>query len=154
MMSLERMSLEGLLSSLSAQSGLNLSLDANGSCALEYGPGFELTLTSIDAGNGLLLHQPQQFLSPTAPEAQLRRCMELNLYGTETAGAILGLDPQSNWIVLAQRLTVDMLDVKRLEEAILRFMAVARRVAQDLHVEPEISDATPLPADGATVIRA
>jgi Tir chaperone protein (CesT) family len=153
-MSLERMSLEGLLSSLSAQSGLNLSLDANGSCALEYGPGFELTLTSIDAGNGLLLHQPLQFLSPTAPEAQLRRCMELNLYGTETAGAILGLDPQSNWIVLAERIAVDMLDVRRLEEAILRFMAVAGRVAQSLSVEPQMSDASPMPADGTSIIRA
>jgi Tir chaperone protein (CesT) family len=148
------MSLERLLSSLSVQTGLNLSLDANGSCALEYGPGFELTLTSIDAGNGLLLHQPLQFLSQAAPEAQLRRCMELNLYGTETAGAILGLDPQSNWIVLAKRLTVDMLDVKRLEETILRFVAVAERLAQSLSVEPEMSDASPIPADGIGVIRA
>jgi hypothetical protein len=146
------MSLETLLASLSTQTGLNLSLDPNGSCALEYGPGFELTITSIDGGNGLLLHQPLQFLSPTAPDAQLRRCMELNLYGTETAGAILGLDPQSNWIVLAERLAVDMLDVKRLEETILRFVAVARRVAQSLNVEPHVSD-TALPADSA-IIRA
>lgn len=121
-----------LLSALSEQLGVDFHLDPNGSCAFEYGPGFELTISSVDAGNGVLLHQPIQLLCQAAPDVQLRKCMELNLYGTQTHGAVLGLDPRSGWIVLAQRVAVEGLTVPLLEEMLKRFIDVAERVAAQL----------------------
>ncbi|MFC0220740.1 CesT family type III secretion system chaperone [Pseudochelatococcus lubricantis] len=129
------MSLEKLLSILSDRSGVDLRLDPNGNCALEYGPGLELTISSTDAGSALLLHQPVQFMSPAVPESLFRKCMELNLYGTQTYGGALGLDSQSGWIVLAKRLAVDALDPQRLEEALMQFIAAAGHIMGELGEE-------------------
>jgi hypothetical protein len=82
--------------------------------------------------------------------------MELNLYGTATAGAVLGLDGQSNWIVLARRLSVDALDVSRIEQALLKFMATAEHLARQLQLQPkpEAADAGIMATDELSVIRA
>lgn len=139
------MSLEKLLSTLSEKSGADFRLDSNGACAFEYGPGLELTISSVDAGSGLLLHQPVRFLSQVAPEAILRRCMELNLYGIQTHGGMLGLDPQGGWIVLAKRLAVDSLDPSRLEDALVQFIAAAGRIVGELSEGAQVTEALKTP---------
>jgi hypothetical protein len=117
--------LDALLAEIAARSGLPVKLDSNGSCGIEYGDGFEIALTSLDNGEGVLLHAPLQFLSAADPLPQLRRCMELNLHGIATGGATLSLDPESEWIVLWRRMPVEHVDAHGLEKAIVAFAGAA-----------------------------
>jgi Tir chaperone protein (CesT) family len=117
--------LAALLAEIAQRSRLPLALDERGSCGIAYGNGSEIGLTSLDDGEGLLLHAPIQFLDQVHPLTQLRRCMELNLNGVATNGAALALDPDSDWITLWRRLRVADLDSQRMEQAIIEFASVA-----------------------------
>jgi hypothetical protein len=142
-------SLNALVSQIGERSGLSLELDARGSCAIEYGLAFEIVLTSCDNGDSVLLHSPIQFLDQKNALDQLRRCLELSLYGAETGGGALGLDPESAAIVLWRRLHIADLDSHALEEAIIAFASASDLVRErlsapdhgdgDESVEPSLS---------------
>jgi hypothetical protein len=138
--------LAALLAEIAQRSGLPLALDERGSCGIAYGNGSEIGLTSLDDGEGLLLHAPIQFLDQVHPLVQLRHCMELNLNGVATNGAALALDPESDWITLWRRLRVADLDAHRMEQAILEFATVADELRTRLGFEPREADAgAPVP---------
>jgi hypothetical protein len=126
-----------LLGELGDRSGLSLELDTRGSCAIEYGLVFEIVLTSCDNGESVLLHSPIQFLEQTSALDQLRRCLELSLYGAETEGAALSLDPESEAIVLWRRWHIADLDSHALEQAIIAFASVADSVRERLSAQDE-----------------
>jgi Tir chaperone protein (CesT) family len=121
-------SLDALLADIGERSGLPLELDSRGSCGIEYGGGFEIIITSCDRGEGVLLHSPIQFLDRIDPLSQLRRCLELSLYGAQTGGAALGLDPDGEAIVLWRRLRIADFDSRALEQAIIAFASTADTV--------------------------
>jgi hypothetical protein len=124
--------LEQFLGDIARRSGLPLTLDAGGSCAIEYGGEFQMTLTAIDRGEGVLLHAPLLRLSRSDPLTQLRRGMEMNLYGAATDGATLGLSAESEWIILSRRLPLTTMDSHGLEQAIVAFADLTRALSARL----------------------
>lgn len=124
--------LDILLAELAHRSGVPLDLDDSGSCAVEYGDGAEIVISAVEDGEALLLQQPVQLLSRADLAEQLRRTLELSRYGAELAGAALGLDRQTDWIFLWQRLPVAAMRCDDLEQAILVFMGAAAHARQRL----------------------
>lgn len=144
--------LDRLLGEIARRSDVPLELDASGSCAMRYGAGFEMTLTTIENGDGVLIHAPLSRLNGVDPLGQLRRAMELNLYGVETAGATLGLAPDSEWIILSRRLPLAHMDSHGLEQAILTFADLTADLSARLKDDspapdevawPGVAEATP-----------
>lgn len=124
--------LDALLADIAARSDLPVRLDGNGSCTIVYGEDSELTLTSVEGGDEVLLHAPLQFLSPRDPLPQLRRAMALSLYGTHSAGAGIGLDKDGGWLVLWRRLPIEGLDGRSLEARIVGFALAADQLRSQL----------------------
>jgi hypothetical protein len=106
-------------------------LSAYGTCILQYDVGQELTLASVDGDRSVLIYQLMRRLGP-GDDGLLRRCMELNAYAAKTNGATLGLDPEGDWIVLAQRRALDALDAEQLSTWIADFMSTALSVLASL----------------------
>ena len=121
-----------MLADIGERSGLALALDAYGSCAIEYDGVFEIVITACDRGEGVLLHSPIQFADLADPLAQLRRCLQLCVYGAATGGAALGLDPEGDVIVLWRRMRLSGLNSHALEQAIVAFAAAADRIRERL----------------------
>jgi hypothetical protein len=130
------MPLSDLLATLSRQLNVPMQLSGFGTCILQYDIGQELTVASVDHDRAVLLYQHLRRIS--AGEDWLpRRCLELNAYGARTQGATLGVDPEGDWIVLAQRRPLDRLDAQELSDWIAAFMTVATTLQAELAQGPE-----------------
>ena len=121
----EHSRLNSLVVEISQRSGLDLELDVRGSCAIQYNDVHNIVLTGCDRGESVLFHSPLLFLCDKRPLEHLRHCMQLTLYGAETNGGAIGLDPESDNIILWRRLGLSGLDSLDLEQAIVSFTKVA-----------------------------
>lgn len=119
--------LEDLISEIGARAGLPLQLDEFGSCAIQYDDISEVALTSCDSGKTILLHCPLAFLCDQRPLEHLQHCLEISIYGAETDGGAVGLDPESRSIIFWRRMGLDGLDSHTLEHAIVTFIKATER---------------------------
>ena len=124
--------LNRLLTEIGERTGLPLQLDDLGSCAIEYDDISEIILTGCDKGGSVLLHSPLVFLCEKRPLEHLRHCLDLSLYGAETNGGAIGLDPDTNSIIFWRRMGLDALDSHALERAIVTFIAAADQFRTEL----------------------
>ena len=80
--------------------GFPLALGPERACALRLDDGLECSLEVPDGSSLLHLHCPLLPVPPVDRLAFLERVLALNLYGLETGGAALALDPDTDRIVL------------------------------------------------------
>jgi hypothetical protein len=80
--------------------GFPLALGPERACALRLDDGLECSLEVPDGSSLLHLHCPLLPVPPVDRLAFLERVLALNLYGLETGGAALALDPGTDRIVL------------------------------------------------------
>jgi hypothetical protein len=80
--------------------GFSLELGPEGACALRMDDGLECSLEVPDGSRLLHLYCPLLRVPPGERLAFLERVLTLNLYGVETGGAALALDPDTDRIVL------------------------------------------------------
>lgn len=139
-------SLNDLVTDMGERNGLALTLDARGSCAIQYDLLSEVIVTGCDGGDSVLLHSPLSFLDERDPLTQLRRCLEFSTYGAETAGGAVGLDPDGEVIVFWRRITLANLDSRGLEKAILAFTVAADKTRAQL-TQPRESETGDAAAD-------
>ena len=144
------MSFAKVLAEIGRQCGLPLQFDGRGGCALAYDIGLEMIVASVDHGQSVLLYQPLHRVTSAQKAELLQRCMELNVYGAETNGLALGLDPETGWIVLSQRMPFVGTDPDRLATSIAVFMATAialiGKLGDDIAAPARGADAS-LPGD-------
>lgn len=114
-----RAKLDELLKQFGATVGMpGLATEENGVCILVFDRRTTLYLL-VDPRNGhLVMWSTIAALPAGKAEAALRALMQANLFWTGTAGATLGLMPDSDDVVLAIRRPVDGLDVAALRDLI------------------------------------
>jgi hypothetical protein len=139
-----------IMAAIGRRTGLPLQFGATDSCALAYDIGLEMLIASVDHGQSVLLYQPLHRVTSAHKAELLQRCMELNVYGAETNGLALGLDPETSWIVLSQRMPFVGTDPDRLATSIAVFMATAialiGKLGDDIAAPARGADAS-LPGD-------
>lgn len=150
--------LDHLLGEIAQRCGLPLKLDAQGRCFIEYGGVFEIALTSIDDGLGVMFDLPITMLSPASADAQLRRCMELNLHGIETDGGTLGFDSVTQWVILSQRWTLHGVSSQILEQRLVELAQVVDDLREKLVPSaikaPQTTSEVPPPNEDTVVVQA
>ncbi len=119
--------LNTLIVDIGERAGLPLQLDTFGSCAIQYDEISEIVLTSCDSGATVLLHSPLTYLCEQRPLEHLRHCMEITIYGAETDGGAVGLDPESRAITFWRRIALQGLDSHALESAIITFITASEK---------------------------
>ena len=131
--------LNNLLVEIGERVGLPLQLDELGSCAIKYDEISEVILTGCSRDESVLLHLPIVFLCEKRSLEHLRHCLELSLFGADTNGGAVSLDPDTNGIIFWRRMSLDALDSQALERAFVAFIAAADRFRTDLSARHERS---------------
>ena len=123
---------DGLLRGVGSQLGVTLSLDEDGRCALDCGPGLTVVVAVPEGAELLLFYAPLLPAPVAGREALFERCLALNLHGAGTDGCTLGHDDVSGEIVLSLVLPLSLVQPDLFGTLLGNFIRTARRLRTEL----------------------
>lgn len=131
------MTITDLLADFGRKAGLgSLSLDESGVCRLSFDQSLIVDL-EFDSGAGLLhIYSAVGPIPAEGKEAVFGALLSANLFGSETGGASLAIDPSQNEIILCRSVNPDHLDSTAFEGILESFV-------NHLEVHRERLDAAP-----------
>ncbi|WP_407048071.1 CesT family type III secretion system chaperone [Methyloraptor flagellatus] len=95
-----RETVEACLRELGGVRGIDLSLDADGLVAMSFESGHRLTLEVPETGDRLFGHIGVKHLDLHDGAIEMRRALELNLFGLATPAAWVAVDPETTLVTL------------------------------------------------------
>lgn len=126
-----------LIREMGSRLGVALDMDDFGVCAMSYEDDGRLTLEVSDGDSSFVLHAPLDRAPVVDREAFLAKLLEINLYGIQTRGCTIGLEPGSDQVILSLRQPIDGLDIIRFESIISNFIDSCTTIGELLRHEPE-----------------
>jgi hypothetical protein len=121
----------GWLTDIGRRLGHDLSLDDDGRCGFSFGEGL-VGVVAVPPGSDEVLFHATIATFPSIERPTLERILALNLYGTATDGATLGLDAETGEVVLARRWPWEMVGSGRFDTLLGNFLATATRLHKSL----------------------
>ena len=142
----DRETVQAALQAIGAARGLDLPLDDDGLVAIEFLSGRRVTLEVPVEGGRLYAHLGLKHLDPH-DASEMRRALELNLFGFAIPDVWLALDPETTLITLCAVRSVDGLDAEVLSDFLSAILEAAETAAA--FIAAKAPDA-PVPADVGT----
>ncbi|MCA8998676.1 MAG: CesT family type III secretion system chaperone [Planctomycetaceae bacterium] len=128
-----RDAMRDILAQVSQNLGTKLQLDDKGVCSMVDGKGTEFALEIPESGEWVLLHAEVTDVPEEDREEFLERVLVLSAYGQQTHGCTLGLDMDTDSIVISQSRPVEMqIDGTGLVNLIGHFLDAVRKVRETL----------------------
>ncbi len=127
--------LEGWVTSLSREMGIDLEFDENGVCTIQVGEDDCMSLAPCeDNGEVFLLAGPVLALTmdPRVDGPICRACLKLNFMGTDTGQGVLGLGMHDGMIVLAHTVHYAECDATLLHNAVHNLAENIRRLREEI----------------------
>ena len=114
------------------QIGHDLSFDGDGNCGFAFGDGLVGVVTVPAGSDDLLFYSTVATLPSVDRESMLERILRLNLHATATGGGSLGLEPDSDDVVLSQRWPWKMVGPENFGTLLGNFIALAMQLKTSL----------------------
>ena len=124
----DRETVQAALQEIGVARGIDLSLDEDGLVALAFVSGRRLTLEVPVEGGRLYAHLGLKHLDPHDP-SEMRRALELNLFGFAVPDIWLALDPETMLITLCAVRAIDGLDADVLSDFLSMILEAAETAA-------------------------
>lgn len=124
--------LQGFAAALNAEFSAGLAMDGVGPLAVEVNGDRSVSIAASPDGHDLVLCSPLLVLDRPGDVVVLAAALACNLYQEDTAGGAVGLDTDSQWLVLSWRLAADRHDSRDLLVAFNNFCATADQLAKTL----------------------
>lgn len=148
------MKFQKLLSELGSSIGLgNLQPDESGACRLVFNGQLSIDLeTDNESGQSLVMHTVVGRLPPEERRAFCLKLLGGNYLSHNTRGAVLGLAPTTEEVVLHRRLSMQSCDTEMLANELVTLVSTAQKWMSRLSTRHE-SSAEAMPAPMAGMIR-
>jgi hypothetical protein len=125
----ERETVDGWLANLGSA---HFRLDQNGVCACRHDDSGEVVVEVPEGSGQVFLYASLGPMPPHGREAFFRHLLELNAYMVGSRGGALGLDPQSEDVVLSRAEPIEALRAELFQRLLVNFIAAAKGLKADL----------------------